>query len=392
MAELMEQIQAALEQRDSTVQATITKALTDIAALRETSDKHGVNLIDLAQKLAAGGGEWRTGAGNSGAASSLGALVVKSDLLNRWKTGDARVVRADVPLDLKAAILSNVGNPATGFPVPPDIQVAPSLQVPRFWRALWSRPTSSNAIETVTSTPDGATGADAVKEGDLKPEAVLTYAPATVPIATVAYWALASRQLTEDSAGFQLFLNGEMTNGLDAKIDDEVINGSGVSPHMNGLVRLATPFTPGEGGIGFDALVTAVVTLRSQGASRVVIGIGVADYLSTMLVKTADGSYVLSPGVDLLATIGASIVPCSAVPAGNFVAVATPEGAYIALRNDVTVEISREDRDNFIKNLVTTLVESRLAVIVQRASLCLYGPLAAPIVPLTSSRASKSGA
>jgi hypothetical protein len=59
-----------------------------------------------------------------------------------------------------------------------------------------------------------------------------------VPICTVAFWALASRQLTEDSAAFQMFLNGEMTNGLNAKLDDEVVNGSGISPHMNGLANV----------------------------------------------------------------------------------------------------------------------------------------------------------
>lgn len=148
------------------------------------------DVIDL-QQWKSGRDEWRGGGGSGG--ESLGALVTKSDMLERWKNGDGRVVRTEVPYDLKAAILSNVGNPAMGFPVPPDFQVAGSLPVPRFWRALWSRPTSSNAIETVTATPGGATGADAVAEGALKPEAGLSYGPATVPVPTVAFWALCSR-------------------------------------------------------------------------------------------------------------------------------------------------------------------------------------------------------
>jgi HK97 family phage major capsid protein len=357
----------------------IKQALDDaFRPIKERVQKLETNVIDLGQQVS-GKSEWRGTSSTSG--DSLGALAVKSDMLTRWKSGDSRVVRAELPFDVKAAILSNVGNPATGFPVPPDMQIAPSLKVPRFWSSLYSRPTTSNAIETVTSNPDGASGADAVAEGALKPEATLTYAPATVPVATIAFWALASRQLTEDAGGFQLFLNGEMSNGLNAKIDDEVINGSGIAPHMNGLVNSATAFVPSAGGIGFDALVGAVVSLRAQGGSKVVIGIGVADYLSTMLIKTSDGSYVLSPGANLLESIGATIVPCSAVPAGNFVAAATPEGCYLAIRQNVTVEISREDADNFRKNLVTTLVEARMALVVQRASLCLYGPLIPAAAP-----------
>jgi hypothetical protein len=134
-------------------------------------------------------------------------------------------------------------------------------------------------------------------------------------------------------------------------------------------------------------MISTVVTLRANGAGKVVIGVGIADYLSTMLVKSTTGEYVISPGANLLAMIGAVIVPCPAVPAGNLLAVGTPEGAYIALRNDITIEVSREDSDNFRRNMVTTLAEARAAVVVQRPSLCLYGPLTAPVAPLGTKKA-----
>jgi HK97 family phage major capsid protein len=360
--------------------------MTEIkAALEDAFTKYGdriraveVSLIDVQQKIA-GREEHRH---RSITGVSLGALAASSDLIDRWRSSDSRVVRADLACDVKAAILSNVGDATGGFPVPPDSQVAGSLPVPRFWRALSSRPTTSNAVETVTASPDGASGADAVNEGDLKPEATLAYGPATVPVSTVAFWALCSKQLMDDSAAFAMYLDGEMRNGLDAKIDDEVVNGTGVAPHMTGIVRTATPWVPVAASYGFDSLIGAVVTLRASGASKVVLGIGVADYLTTMLVKTADGAYVISPGAELLQTIGASIVPCSAVPAGGFVAVGTPEGCYLAIRQNVTVEVSREDRDNFVRNMVTTLVEARMALVVQRSSLCLYGPLVADGQPV----------
>jgi hypothetical protein len=101
--------------------------------------------------------------------------------------------------------------------------------------------------------------------------------------------------------------------------------------------------------------------------------------LTTILAKSSTGEYIVSPTVNLLAAVGATIVPCAAVPAGNFIACGTPEGAYMAIRNNAVVEISREDSDNFRKNMVTTLVEARMALVVQRASLCLYGAAGADV-------------
>jgi hypothetical protein len=60
-------------------------------------------------------------------------------------------------------------------------------------------------------------------------------------------------------------------------------------------------------------------------------------------------------------------------------------------RQSITVEVSREDRDNFVKNMVTILVEERLGLSAFAPAAFQYGPIKAAAAP-GGSKSSKSAA
>jgi len=69
-------------------------------------------------------------------------------------------------------------------------------------------------------------------------------------------------------------------------------------------------------------------------------------------------------------------VDTQAMTLDNFLVGAFKLGAQIFDREDANVEISTEDQDNFIKNLVTIRAEERLALAVYRPESFVKGAFA----------------
>lgn len=72
---------------------------------------------------------------------------------------------------------------------------------------------------------------------------------------------------------------------------------------------------------------------------------------------------------------GRPVVATQAMTAGNFLVGAFQMGAQVWDREDATVTISTEDRDNFVKNMVTILAEERLGLTVYRPEAFVRGEL-----------------
>jgi HK97 family phage major capsid protein len=77
-------------------------------------------------------------------------------------------------------------------------------------------------------------------------------------------------------------------------------------------------------------------------------------------------------------------VQTPAMTTGKFLTGAFSMGAQIFDRQDARVEISTEDGNNFVKNLVTILCEERLALAVYNTLAFVKGDFAAQITDLTS--------
>ncbi|WP_027796567.1 phage major capsid protein [Paraburkholderia acidipaludis] len=370
----IEEVRAALAERDAGVEALLTKANADIAALAEKVNGQNVNILDLGQKFA-GLSEHGFSRGASGAGrASLGALLAKSDLLTRWNHGNGpKSVRVALEgVNIKADTITS-----SGFPVQPQQELVQPIVLPRFWNSLFSLPITTDSIQTVDGDLEN-NAAPQQGEGALKAQSSTTFTPTLWPAQTIAHWQLASRQVLDDVGALGEFMDLSMREGLQAAVDQQVITGSGTGYDLKGVMTGGTQMD-GTSATALDSIIMAVANLQSQGATRVVCGLSPLDIAAMRIAKSSgSGTYLLDPLASLNGVPGAVFVPVAAIPQGQYCAVATPQGAYIGLRQGVTVEVSREDRDNFVKNLVTVLVECRLALVLQRPSMCLYGALVAP--------------
>ncbi|CAG4926189.1 phage major capsid protein [Paraburkholderia saeva] len=366
----------------------IKKALDEtFNPIKERLTKLEANTIDLGQKLA-GRTEGLSGVVGEGYRETLGALAAKS-LWEKWEGGNG-ATRVKVSLNdvSTKAVLSSQADPANGYPVAPQQQVVTPIILPHFWSSLSSVPVTSNAIEVVKA--DFTNNAAVVAEAALKPESTNGFSSELSPVVTVATWKLASRQVLDDVPQLQGFINTELRDAVNQTVDTQVLSGSGIGGNLTGLMTGGTQVDGAAGDNRLDTLLGAVASLQAMGATRVVVGLNPVDLIAMATMKGSDGQYMLNPLAPLTGILGASFVPSAGVPAGQYVACATPQGAYVGLRQGITVEVSREDRDNFVKNMVTMLSEMRLALVIQRPELVFYGALVEPVAPGGESARSKA--
>lgn len=237
--------------------------------------------------------------------------------------------------------------------------------------------TSSNAIQFVQET--GFTNAAAaVSEGTAKPESGLTFELVTKPVATIAHFFVASKQILDDAPALQSHIDGRLRYGVAFVEEEQLLNGDGTGPNLHGIIPQASAysaaFTPDSPQL-IDTIRLAI--LQSEIALFPATGIvlNLTDWARIELTKDSQGRYIFAQ-VQNLATPFLWSRPVVATPAmtiDKFLVGAFRLGAQIFDREDANVEISTEDSDNFRKNLITLRGEERLVLAVYRPEAFIYG-------------------
>ncbi|TCK37978.1 HK97 family phage major capsid protein [Paraburkholderia sp. BL8N3] len=362
---------------------TDTEVRAEIAALMERLAKQDVNLIDLGQKLAglSDVGQRRTGS------QTIGEFFAKSEAFKSMQAGGT-VGRARVTLgpdELKAVAPIYESIDPNKYPVPSQrdttLRGAPENDV---WvrDLLPNGQTTSNLIEYVQEKAMQNNANYQVPEGALKAQSDISFEAKQAPVVTIAHWILASRQVLDDAPMLQSYINSRMIYGLNSKVDTELIAGDGAAGHLSGLLPNSTPMTAAPAGTwnNADYIRLAMAQIQAAFYRPSIAILNPLDWVFMQLSKNANGEYLfgspLAPVTPRLWNM--NIAESYAMPAGQFV-VGDARQSMVWDRQQVTVEVSREDRDNFVKNMVTILVETRLALSVYAVPAFVKGSFPVPV-------------
>jgi HK97 family phage major capsid protein len=246
----------------------------------------------------------------------------------------------------------------------------------------WGR-TNSNSVEFVRELVF-TNNADVVSENPTagKPESDITFELDSAPVATIAHWVHASRQILDDAPMLQSYINGRLTYGLQLKEEQQLLNGSGVGLNIDGIYTQATAYSnPGVTVVGetaIDRLRIAMlqVELAEYYADGVVLN--PINWAEIELTKETTRGYIFANPTGIAGPViwGRPVVATQAMANDTFLTGSFQMGAQGWDRQDVSVQISFEDRDNFIKNMATILVEERLALTVYRPASFVKGSFA----------------
>jgi len=309
---------------------------------------------------------------------SLGAQFTKSDGYKVFAEGGSNKVRVEVK------------NTVTGS----DTTVAPDRKPGVIGGAIRpftiedlfvSVPTSSNAVEYTRENVFTNNAAETAESG-AKPESAITFTLESKPISTVAHWIKISRQLAADAPALAAYINTRMMYGVNLRVENQLVNGDGVSPNIDGLMKTGNFTLHGylSGALGDNPMlylirkVIADCMLANYPATGIILN--PADWATIELITDSTKRYIVGDpnngGQPKL--WGLPVIQTAAMTADKFQVGAFNMAATLYEREGVVVEMSEHDSDNFTKNLITIRAERRLQLAVERPASLRGGDLTPP--------------
>lgn len=387
----IETINASLKQVNDQLKANAEQAQKDIQAHQKMSQETRAKVDELlieqgglqAQLKAAEQAiaTIQAGGGNVQAGKSIGQIVAEAEQIKAFNSslqGASATVKVG---SIHAAVTSD--DASAGTLIVPQrrdaIVVAPNQRL--FLRDLlnWGRATG-NSIEYVRET--GFTNnANVVSENPVnnKPESDIDFELDEAKIVTIAHWIRASKQVLADAGQLQAYINGRLIYGLKLKEEQQLLKGSGVGLNINGLYTQASTYSdPGvyvQNETMIDRLRIAMlqVTLAEYEADGLVLS--PIDWTEIELTKTTDNAYLFATprGLAVPGLWGRPVVATKAMDEDDFLVGAFRIGAQGWDREDANITVSTQDRDNFVKNMVTILAEERVGLEVNRPEAFVKG-------------------
>jgi HK97 family phage major capsid protein len=276
---------------------------------------------------------------------SVGQAFVDSDEFRSYPgRGQGRAFETSDYLRLEErALITTTTLAIPNMVLPPRVQ---DINIPPLLSVVDVVSTSAGVVEWVTVTGDPQ--ALVVAEGAAKPEAVMTFTPTSAPLDTIAHWSQITRQALDDASYIRSVVEGKLRRGLALAIADAI---------NDALVAATLPTaTVPAGGSLLNAIRAGVGTVQSAGYMPNAVMLNPADWAAldiAVMGGTLGGPTVgsnfwgLTPIPSRWQTAGVALV-------GDFKA-----GVVWFDRNVSSVFVTDSHVDNFIKNILVILAETR---------------------------------
>ncbi len=325
---------------------------------------------------------------------TLGNALIKSDEYRNLipQKGQRRswsVQTSVLPSDLfKRATYSGSGDSMTGYDRIPGVitlgQQQPTV-AELFMQAQTDQPTVRYLQESTYTQ-----AADAVLEGDEKPEASFDLVETDAAVRKVAVFGRVTDETLEDFSQIRPYIDQRLSFMVRSKIDDQLLNGTGTAPQLAGLLGTSgvqTAEMASNTAVKYaEAVMNAITKVRTVGFFEPdAIVMHPNDYQKLRLATDGNtqyygggffqGQYGLpynDPGflwgIRVVTTTAISEIDLATPAAGNkgCIVGAFGLGGSVFYRNGLSIEATNTNEDDFINNLTTIRVEQRLALAVYR--------------------------
>lgn len=379
---MSEQIMKALDSLEAKIGAYAQKAEDESKATGKVSadtqaaiDGLGLKQLELADEILKLK-QSQKAPGDDGKTETWGEQFTKGDAYKAFVGGSAQKARMEV----KNTITNAVGNTFSGRK--PGV-VGGAFRMLTLESLLTSLPTTSNAVDYVREAVFTNAAAEAA-EGAAKAESAVTTTLVTEPVATVAHWLKISKQLAADNQALAAYINMRMVYGVDLRVENQIINGTGVAPNISGFTKAGNFTAHGYTAAALGTVNQRLVLIRKMIADAWAsdypadtIILNPVDWANIELLVDAQNRYLVGdPAAAAAPSLwGLPVVVSNALTADNVLVASLGLSATFYNREGVSIELSDSDSDNFTKNLVTVRAERRCMLAVERPAAVRYGDL-----------------
>jgi len=219
-------------------------------------------------------------------------------------------------------------------------------------------------------------GSAMTAEGAAKSQADFDLVVASANVKKVTAYIKVTKEMLDDVELMRSEIDQELTELINLKIDDQLLNGTGLTVNLTGINTNATAWAAGSFALAiptptkWDVLRTAINQVRVNLFEPNYILMHPTDVTGMELSKDSTGQYIMPPFAALDGTVvsGIRVVANTGIALDSFL-VGDFSKAGVRFKEGLTINVGYEN-DDFTKNLVTILAEARL---VQRVKSNHYG-------------------
>ncbi len=223
-------------------------------------------------------------------------------------------------------------------------------------------------VEASVATQDTVYGThDASNVQGYKPESSMALAVVSTTVKTIAHWIPITKRAAADAPQVRTMVDTFLRYGLNEELEDQILSGAGTGENFTGILN-SSPLTVGSAGTDIDAVVDAIKAIRVTGRRRPnALVIHPDDWYSTGFLLAKDGvsgGYLVGDpraSIDQLNTLWGLQVVVSEGLAANTALVGDFRFAMLWEREGVSLSVSDQHSDFFIRNLLAVLAEMRAA-------------------------------
>lgn len=240
----------------------------------------------------------------------------------------------------------------------------------RIRQFLPSGTTNSNQIYFIEEN-DFTDNTNIVVEGALKPQNDFNLEQKASPVTKIAANFKVSEEMLDDIDYLASHIALRGTEKYYNKEDQQILYGTGASSQLTGLTVSSTDYalnqyTDDANAQEYDILLEAHKQLRNANYLPTANMVSIASYFNLIRRKDADGKYILPPSVTfdngILRVLGTPIIPTNALEGTDFLVADFPMMTTLFDRTGVNVRFYDQNEDDAVKNLVTVVIEGRLAL------------------------------